>query len=86
MEEEEKGNGCGNGDDDITVCQVCRGTPYTWVEFGDEVKESSKRLYSHKVIDGVKFVTDHGGNVVPNNTMRKALWKTFTYVKLGYLG
>ena len=83
MEEEEEKT-C--DDDEVTVCQICGGTPCEWVEFGEEVKEYSKRLYSHEDIDGVIALTDRDGNVIPNNKMRRALYKTFTYLKFGHLG
>ena len=50
MEEQEEEKTC--DDDEVTVCQICGGTPCEWFDFGEEVKEYSKRLYSHEDIDG----------------------------------
>ena len=38
MEEEEEKT-C--DDDEVTVCQICGGTPCEWIELGEEVKECS---------------------------------------------
>ena len=75
-----------SNDGEVIVCQICGGTPCEWVEFGDEVTGYSKRLYTHEVTEGVIALKDPDGNVVPNSKMRKALYKTFTYLKFGHLG
>jgi hypothetical protein len=73
-------------DDEVIVCQICGSTPCEWAEFGDEVKDYSKRLYIHKAMNGTIAMTDRDGNFIPNKKMRKALYKTFTYLKFGHLG
>jgi hypothetical protein len=50
------------------------------------VKDYSKRLNIHKAMHGMIAITDQDGNFIPNNKMRKALYKTFTYLKFGHLG
>jgi hypothetical protein len=56
------------------------------VEFGDEVKDYSKRLCIHKAIHGMIAMTDRDGNFISYNKMRKALYKRFTYLKFGHFG
>ena len=73
-------------EDEVLVCEACAGTPCEWVEFGDEVKEYATRLYDHEDRDGVTVISDREGNVVSSSKMRKALYKTFTYLKFGHLG
>jgi hypothetical protein len=73
-------------DDEVIVCQICGSAPSEWVEFGDEMKDCSKRLHIHKAMHGMIAMTDQDGNFIPNDKMRKALYKTFTYLKFGHLG
>jgi hypothetical protein len=51
MEEEEETECV---DDEVIVKQICGTIPCEWAEFGDEVKEYSKRLYIHNE-DGFWF-------------------------------
>jgi hypothetical protein len=68
------------------VCQIFGSTPFEWVEFGDEEKDYSKRLYIHKDMHGMIAITDRDGNFNPSNKMRKALYKTFINLKFGHVG
>jgi hypothetical protein len=66
-------------DEGVIVCQICGLTSCEWVEFGDEVKDYSKRLFILKAIHSMIAMTDRDGIFIPNKKMRKALYKIFTY-------
>ena len=79
-------------EDDIPVCHKCGGTPCQWTEFGDSLMEKYEELYEPSTQtsqDGEVLVVTReksSDKVIPNNLVRKSLFRMFTKLKYTYLG
>ena len=73
-------------DNEDKTCVICASTPCEWEEFGTKVVEHSRTLYRREMRGEKEVVVFDNGAVVPNNTMRRQLYRIFTYLKYGHLG
>ena len=65
------------------VCELCGELPCEWITFGPTMKQRGISLYFN-LPDGTNV--DRNGVVVPNNPLRKNLYKMFIFLKYGRLG
>jgi hypothetical protein len=66
------------------VCEVCGGSPCEWKELGPEVVKITEEQFSWS--DNGVIVLDEDGTPIERSTVRKAMYKLFTYLKFGHLG
>lgn len=71
---------------ELEVCEICGSTPCEWTEYGDSVLQQSRLLFHQESNDGETVLLNFHGEVVPNSTARKALYRAFTHYKFGHLG
>ena len=90
--EEDDGEEYNDYEDEIPVCYECGGTPCQWTEFGSDLLENFQEMYVTSMQssqDGEvhTIIKDRSsGHVIPNNLVRKMLYRTFTLLKYGHLG
>lgn len=68
---------------EVQVCSQCGGTPCEWDEYKEELLQCNTELLASDSSDN-----SLADNIDPerNSKMRKALYKSFTYIKFGHLG
>jgi cobalamin biosynthesis protein CobT len=90
--EEDDGEEYNDYEDEIPVCYECGGTPCQWTEFGSDLLENFQEMYVTSMQssqDGEvhTIIKDRSsGHVIPNNLVRKMLYRTFTLLKYGHKG
>lgn len=70
-------------ENEIQVCPQCGGTPCEWDEYKDELLQCYTELLQSDASDNR---SSEESNFDRNSRMRKALYKSFTYIKFGQLG
>ena len=68
---------------EIETCVICGSTPCEWEEFGTQVVEHSRTLYKREMRGENEVIVDDNDVLIPNNTMRRQLYRVFTYLKFG---
>ena len=73
-------------EDDEPVCIYCANTPCEWHVYGQELLRNTSLMHYRETRNGKEVVVDDAGNEVSNASMRKAMYRMFTYLKFGHLG
>ena len=73
-------------DDEEAVCIYCANTPCEWHVYGQELLRNTALMHYRETRNGKEVVVDESGNEVSNASMRKAMYRMFTYLKFGHLG
>ena len=82
--EEDDGEEYNDYEDEIPVCHECGGTPCQWTEFGSDLLEKCQEMYVTSMQssqDGEvhTVIKDRSSDeVIPNNLVRKMLYRMFT--------
>ena len=69
-----------------SVCHHCGNTPCEWDGFGKDLLQKTGMMHFRETRNGADVVVDESGHLVPNSSMRRAMYRIFTYLKFGHLG
>ena len=74
---------------DITIddtCDKCNSCPCDWVVYCEKIEEMTGYLFKEEVKNDKIVYYDKDGNEASNSFIRRSLYTSYTYLKLGNFG